>query len=95
LTKDAACAKEREGNADNRSDGTLARLGRLLRDVLDDLHSARVEKVAQLLGDLVPGSCWIIPENYSDNREQNENQRRERKDGVVGKGRAQLRCFIL
>ncbi len=52
-------------------------LRRLLRDVLDDLHSARVEKVTHLLRDLVPGARWIIPEDDPDDREQNENQRRK------------------
>jgi hypothetical protein len=68
LTKYAACAKEREGNAYDRGYRAFTRLRCLLRDVLHHLHSTRVEKVAQLLGDLVPGSSWVIAEEDTDNR---------------------------
>jgi hypothetical protein len=70
LTEDAACAEEREGHAYDCGHYGFAGLRRLLRNVLHHLHSARVEKVAQLVSDLVPGSRWILPENYSYNREQ-------------------------
>lgn len=59
------------------------------------LHSALVEKIAHLLRDPVPSACRIISENHAYSREQDKNQRRERKDRVIGKGGAQLRRIIL
>ena len=95
LTENATSAEKREGDTDDRGDGTFPRLRRLLRDVLDHLNRARVEKIAHLLCDLVPGSRCTVPENDPDGSEQDENQRRERKDRVVCGGRAATNCGAL
>jgi hypothetical protein len=55
----------------------------LLRNVLNDLDSTSVEKIAHLLRDLIPGARRIIAENYAHNRKQDENQWREREDCIV------------
>jgi hypothetical protein len=85
LAEHAASAEEREGDADGRGDHTFARLRRLSGNAFDDVDSTLIEKIAHLLRYLVPGACQIVAENDANHREQHENQRRERKNCVIGK----------
>src|ERR1051326_4098014 len=88
LAEDPGGAEQRKCDTDDRRHSTFARLRRLLRDILHDLHRALVKEIAHLLCDFVPGACWVLSKEHTNNRQQHENQRCEGKDGVVGKSRA-------
>jgi hypothetical protein len=60
LPESTACTEKGEEDPDNCGRLGLVRLGRFLRDVLHDLDCALVEKIAHLLGDLVPCPAGIV-----------------------------------
>ena len=95
LAEHAARTEKRERDPDDCGNRALAWLRGFLRNVLHNLKSAWIEKIAHLLRDLVPRACRIIAENHSYDRKQYQNQRRERKNCVIGKSCSQLRRFIL
>ena len=64
-----------------------------LRDILYYLHAALIEKIAHLLGDLVPSTSWIVVEDQPDYGQQ-KNERSKGKNCVVGERGSKLWSFI-
>ena len=57
--------------------------------------AARIEEVTHLIGDPIPRAVRIVAKDDADDRKQDEDQRRERKDRVIGESRAELRRLVL
>jgi hypothetical protein len=57
-----------------------------LRDVLHKVDCALIEKVAHVLGDLVPRTPRISAKDQAYDREQHQDERRKREDSVDSLG---------